>query len=84
MYVNVVRLIYKDGLYTAENIWIAVRINRFSLLCACVRLCFLITGYMHITKCDVNTRSNGPTSFGDLMLPVVLGLALHDKQITVT
>ena len=74
----------KDGLYTTEKIWIAVRMNRFSLLYACARLCFLVTGHMDIAKCDVNPWANGPTRFRDLLLPLVLRLTIHDKQITVT
>ena len=83
MYVNVVRLIYKDGLYTTEKIWIAVRMNRFLLLYACMRLRFLVTGHMNIAKRDVNPWANGPTRFRDLMLPMVLRLTIHDKQITI-
>ena len=74
----------KDGLYATEKIWIAVRMNKFSLLYACARLRFLVTGHMNIAKCDVNPWANGPTRFRDLMLPMVLRLTIHDKQITVT
>ena len=39
---------------------------------------------MDIAKCDVNPLSQRADAFRDLMLPMVLRLTIHDKQITVT